>query len=371
MRPHVTSDQIARLRTGGMPLAEAADLARHTGSCPECMALIELETDLAERIATVRGQLSNDDPAHAAYEDLEALVDGSLDEARRVEVEQHVALCDLCTEDLDDLRSVQVTRRPQRRWSIAAAAAAVIAATALLLLSRDDAPDVPVVETSTVSTAAPSTETTTTAQATVVRDYGRADWNAWVVDALRSRTLRAPAALQTLRAGAISFRGKTPAGTAMEIVTPYGEVVRSTTPALVWSAPRGATSIAQIFGRRAAVATSDPLSTTRWTSPVALVPGETYTWQVEVTVGGRPSILPAPPAPPALFTVLDDTARRDIESAEALHPRDPLLLAVVYAKHGLQREAITALEKCVAESPSPEAKALLESVRGWEGRPPS
>lgn len=369
MRQHVTSDQIARLRTGALPPGDVEAIGRHLGSCSECAVAIEQESDLAERIAVVRGQLSGDDSLHASYEELEALVDGSLEEMSRAAVEEHVASCDLCAEDLADLQSVQIAPRPRRRRTrtFGAAAAAVAAAVTIVLVSRDDAPRPPAAGLPPAVSTAPAT--TATAAAPRAPDYGRADWNAWVSEALASRALPAPAAFQALRAARVSYRGTNPAGTTMEIVTPYGEVVRSTTPALAWRAPRGATSIAQIFGPRAAVATSPPLTARQWTSPVALARGETYTWQVEVTLNGAKTILPAPPAPPALFAVLGDAALRDVEQAEERHRNDALLLAVVYARHGLQREAIAALETYASVERTATARALLESVKGWDETP--
>jgi hypothetical protein len=366
MRQHVTSDQIARLRTGALPLEDVEAIARHLPACPECAEALEEEAGLAERIAVVRGQLSDDDSLHATYEELEALVDGTLDEARVHDLDEHLAFCDLCAQDLADLRGVRkAPRSGRRRWLFAAAAAIAIAAATMLLVSRDDAPDPPDIP----RPPAIATVTTTTAVTTAspqTPDYGRADWNAWVGEALASRALPLPPVLRSLRAGRISYRGTTPAGTEMVIVTPYGEVVRSTTPDFAWRAPRGATSVAQVFGPRVAVATSPSLAATRWTSAVPLARGETYTWQVEVTVDGATTILPAPPAPPALFAVLDGAALAEVEKAEEAHRGDPLLLAVVYARHGLQREAIAALETYAAQSRTDTAKALLESVQGWD-----
>jgi hypothetical protein len=110
---------------------------------------------------------------------------------------------------------------------------------------------------------------------------------------------------------------------------------------------------------------SGTLIVPRWKPSNPLRRGRTYEWQVEVHDSGT-HIIPAPPAPPAFFHVADADSVRQIEEARRTRPGDHLLLGVLYARAGMQREAMEELSPYTAQHPGDaNARGLLEAIRRW------
>ncbi len=92
--------------------------------------------------------------------------------------------------------------------------------------------------------------------------------------------------------------------------------------------------------------------------------GREYLWQVETTIGDARSIYPKAPDPPARFRVLAQRALDEIDDVRKRYPNDPLLHAVILARHGLRDETLEALER-LGRSDEALAADLRESVRRW------
>jgi hypothetical protein len=93
------------------------------------------------------------------------------------------------------------------------------------------------------------------------------------------------------------------------------------------------------------VAQSSRLRTNRWVCSSELLRGNVYRWQVRADREQESTILPAPPAPPALFRVIESGQRAEIEDAERQRPDDHLLLGLLYARAGVVEEARKHLER--------------------------
>jgi hypothetical protein len=359
MKEHVMSEALERLQNGTLPLAQLVAIGQHARDCEECRSAVDAAVRVSKRVAGLRQQLEHDDELHVTFEDLKRIAEWEHLEDAMV----HLERCEICRQDLADLRALRAPHRaPLRMWAVAAALVLLIGAGVLFTRERRSQERPPIAATTpAISTAPAAAEPSVTAT-----DYGNEQWNAWVRNATTARRLEIPAALLDLRPPAVSFRS--PEGTAAargSVVYPYGAIVRDPRPTFRWSAPEGAESVVQVYDGHEAVAVSEPVRAQRWRPPVPLRAGETYSWQVVVKHGDETRILPEPPAPPALFRILDARERNVIAAAEAKHPHDDLLLAVVYAHFGLEKEALEAMERHAARARTPAANALLKSLQAW------
>ena len=138
--------------------------------------------------------------------------------------------------------------------------------------------------------------------------------------------------------------------------------MESLRPELRWE-PRGRSEyVVHLFAGVDEVESSERLTTPRWRPLRALRAGVTYTWQVEATEEGRTTLFPAPPQPPALFRVAAASARAELREARENFPDDTLLLAILYAKHGMVTPARETLRIYLERTKPANAQALLRSI---------
>ena len=102
LEEHLNNEQLAAYRNGALPPLELLQADDHLAECAACRNYeVAPETHLALRAA-----LAAPDGAtvtHLAYEEIEALVDGTLDDVAREIVSGHLAVCASCTEEARDL----------------------------------------------------------------------------------------------------------------------------------------------------------------------------------------------------------------------------------------------------------------------------
>ena len=245
--------------------------------------------------------------------------------------------------DFDDIEP----RRARWRWTAAAAAAAAIAALIIVVVTlRSPAPS-----------SAPPRRTATPPPAAMPAPAD-AGWDAVVRDAL-AHGLARPSIVADIRPTADALRGKTKSDQAT--LHPAGEVVDTAQPRLTWTAFDGARYIVTISDGNRAIAASPPLTSASWTPPAPLPRAVVLIWQVEVRRHGLTKIIPAPPQPPAMFRIIDETTASDLTAAERRHPHDHLLLGVLCARAGLQDRA----ERELQAASSADAARLLSDVQRW------
>jgi hypothetical protein len=114
------------------------------------------------------------------------------------------------------------------------------------------------------------------------------------------------------------------------------------------------------------VASSASLTQTRWTIPVALKRGHTYSWQVTALKDGQHITSPTLPAPQAKFRVLDQSHADEINRLKQSQPDYHLGLGVLYTQAGMLDEAEQEFQALVKENSSPTATKLLQSVRAMK-----
>jgi len=305
---------------------------------------------LNERRESIADALGVERAEHPSYEMLEQFVDGIADNVTREIVASHREVCPRCNAELRDLLSFS-GRAPAStalRWLGAAVAAiAVILAGAYFL--RRPATKKPIVRD-------------VPARAITVSGYGREDWDAAVRTTLARRAIDRPAILDDLRPSAETLRAPDGGANTNAILSPAGAVIEETSPLLTWRAARGRFVVSVYDGFERA-AGSGVLQSPEWRVSPPLARGRSYTWQVEIRRGDSVELLPSPPAPAALFHVLNESDAAALAEARRRFPNDHLLLGVLHARLGMQREALRELRQHAEQHP--EIRNLAESVARW------
>ena len=337
---HLSREVLRRLARRELSPPETAEALRHVGECRECaQASIE---ELEPQIGALRSALSEDEgPWHPGHTELAHVAAGVADRAEREIVESHLEDCALCREDLADLARLSRSRPRRSIWRVAVTAAAAAAIALIVILQRSDDPPAPqapaVVVTTTTKAPATTTTTATSTQAPPPR-YANAEWATLVATAISTKTLPFP---RELGLTADVLRGSPTEPVSQ--VSPSGIAVDDARPRFTWPERDGATYVVSVFAGEEQVAQSDALTATTWRPPAPLPRGRTYVWQVEAVRDGAREILPAPPAPPAMFRIISKRERAELESARRLHPEDHVLHAALAARAGLRDQALASL----------------------------
>lgn len=359
MNDHPTQNELFRFMRGGLAANRVSSVARHLQECRGCTAQTMTARQVARSSQSLARAIDPRADEHPHVEPvLTSYVDGTLGRAESDAVAGHLEVCPTCREDVDDLRATALLVAPgrMRRWT-PLAAAAVIAVVIAAMVRRDDAPPSPAAPPPRAMQA-PTQKAPPPPVVTPPR-YARSEWAAAVEDAVRRGTIDMPATLAVLQLDPDPERA--PTESAESVLEPAAAIVDTTRPRFRWTPVAGAAYVVSIFDGPALIAESAPLREPRWQPQRPLRRGRTYQWQVAATRDAVTTILPAPPAPPAQFRVLDTAAHDEIESARTLHGDDPLLLGVLYARVGLREEA----ERELARVATAEGRALLRSVQAW------
>lgn len=331
MSEHLSDDAVRGLLAGTLSAGELLAAGDHLEQCAACRERAATRGD-AERAATALTAAVGAPPGHVSDDDLQACVDGSAPAAVRAAVEAHAAGCAVCAEQLRDLREWTAPRRASLwTWAAAAAAALVLAAALGWLPFRGPSR----------AEALPGLDALAPAAQAQVRA------------ALDAGVASPPPLLAALAGRREELMGASPAASAFALVTPVATAVASDRPRFEWTALAGAESYAVTVADESLrpVASSGPLTATSWTPDVPLPRGRSYAWQVTARRGSSDVAVPAAPAPPARFAVIDaDTAAR-LAAAERAHPTSRLLLGIASLQAGLVDDARRHLRAVPADDP--------------------
>jgi anti-sigma factor RsiW len=309
--------------------------------------------DQQRRIASLRANLASGE--HLDFDnELVPYVDGQLDAGAKRAVESHLANCEVCRREVDDLRKFA---RPRRAWiaAVAAVAAAAVIGFTVLILQRP-APQV-------VTRAQPLAVALRDGGGVIGIDRNGAFRGATVSGDVAKRAaallshpdLASPAALTGLIAAPGQLRG-TATSPDLAVVSPVGVAVVEARPQFVW---RGESNAAYevIVVDDAGNELRGDASTDHWTPTADLARGRTYTWQVSTTIGGRRVVAPSPPDPPALFRVVDQSTA-DAVAAAPSH----LIAGMLAYDAGALADARREFEQLAAANPdSPIPPKLIAS----------
>ncbi len=338
--PHPTEEAFARFRRGELPPPEVARLGMHLANCRECAAAAARSVDVSRAATSLRDDLGD----HLRGDDVVAYVDGTASTEEAARATGHLAYCDACRQDVEDLR--QFSRRSTPWWRLAAVAAA-----ALLAI---------VIAAAIISRREPATPPRT---ATHI-DAKRAERDALVTAALRDGIAK-PALLVSMTPPGQAMRGAS-SGEEPRVIEPAGVIVDDPRPLFRWSDTGNANVILSIFSEGQTVMQSATLHGSEWQPARALDRGKVYRWQIEVTTAKTVTIAPNPSDPPAMFAVLSDDQHRALAAARARFATDDLYLGVLTARNGLESEAIGHLRRyCAAHPAEKQVAALLRGVEAW------
>jgi hypothetical protein len=304
---HVTGADLDRVRRGAASAEETAAVGRHVRECAECEALAAQRLAIGDSVRAFEAAFA---------------IEG--DEA-------------------------EVREMPPRRRVVALGAGAAAAAVAALFFLIPRPPG---------SRPAPQPVVRAVPPPAVVprAPQPRPEWDALLAETRTTGRLPFPGDIREL-ATPDTFRGK--AGEeAMNAMWPVATAIDDERPELRWRAVEGARYVVTVTSRGTVLARSDALAMPRWRVPVALRRGALIRWQVRVERGGTASILPAPPAPPAIFRVIPAEEHEQIARAKAERPGDHLLIGLLHARAGMVEEARRELRA----SRDPLAPRLLEQL---------
>jgi len=308
---HLTGADLDRVRRGAASAEEAAAVGRHVRECAECQALADEHLAIAESAAAFEAAFSME-------------------------------------ESEGEVRSM-----PRRRvvlWAGAAAAAAVIAFLFVIPRPREPRPaPAPIVRVAPPAVV-PS--------ATVVphSQPRRPEWDALLEETRATGRLPFPADIREL-ATPDMFRGE-PSAAAVSAMWPVATAIDEERPELRWPDVDGARFVVVLTSGGNELARSGSLTTSLWRVPIALRRGQLVRWQVRAERGETTLILPAPPAPPAIFRLISDEEHQEIASAKAEAPDDHLLIGLLYARAGVIEEARNEL----GAARDPLASRLLDQL---------
>ncbi len=330
MSEHLSNEMITALRDGRVPRGEIRASLRHIAECGRCRELAGAG-DEAELVFSALDQ--PDDERHLdADEELFPFVDGTADEATRELVLSHVETCGMCRRELEDLRALHAeTQRGHtgrlRKLALVAGIILVTGALGVWFAVRPKPEPLPVPPPIVEQTPAPQP----------VRDKREERWKQLVDASLARGSLPVSSVVATIALPQHTLRGEGEGDRAA--LTPMGVVIESRRPRFSWKDGRGATYVVTVYEGENEIANSGAIDRPQWQPLAPLRRGRAYLWQVRVQRGDEVSILPSPPAPQALFHILDDAAVSELAAARAAHPDDHLLLAVLSANHGLVDDA--------------------------------
>jgi len=330
-----------------------------------------------------------DEPYHLTESELADYAAGDADEVTRELAETHLEVCQECSAKLEQLRApnvpLPIVVAPVRFSRIAAFAVLAIGVVVIALLAframrprsspvvaggeskpaetaNPPAPAPAASESPNVVSATPEEEP----QISKIEDLSPSLRNA-IQLAWTEQRLEKPEGLAELKGIQGRLLGGSSDGVPFQLVSPIGRVVQSRTPAFTWKPLAGAVAYTVLIvdGKLEEVASSQQLTETRWTVPVALKRGHTYSWQVTALKDGQRITSPVLPAPQAKFKVLDkshDDQLKRLKGSLRYH----LPLGVLYTQAGMLDEAEQEFEALVKENPSPTATKLLQSIRAMK-----
>lgn len=357
MLTHVTDAQIGAFRSRRLAPADLVTFTDHLADCAECRRRTAMQSDTASALAALDAAVGKGDE-HLSEEDLQAFVDRRIPAERAADVSAHLSECVRCAEDVRDLQAfvdadaaVNTSRRQSGRLAYAAlalAASLLVAVGGWFALRTRPAPrpgDAVAAETPARGNAFAGL---------TAEDQAR------VQTALTTRALAIPASITELigrRGALLGAEFKTP----LQLLAPVGTVVREDRPVLRWSNVAGASQyVVTVQDSSGRTFNSEPLTATEWTLDRTLARGERYAWQVATTANGREVVAPAPPEPPAQFTVLGaaDAARLD------RLPDVPLVRGILCASMGLLDDAEREFARATEPGPDAElAGTFLSQLR--------
>lgn len=386
----LTAADAARLVRREVSGADLLRMTDHLEHCESCQALLDAARVPGSGVALVTAVTATDTP-HLSEDDVHAYVGDRLSVAQRADVDEHLRWCEACAADVSDLRAFAATLPPapapaadgpaaradaggsRRGWWLAAALAAAAVLIAAVFL-RPTPPAAPAGRPAQIVASLRDGTRTVSLDAEghlASLDDVPADVRDRIAQALASGALAIPRDAASLAPPASPLMGSNRASAEFGVTAPIATRVLDGRPGFAWTPLAGArtytVTVASADG--AIVVTSPAVTASTWTPDTPLPDGRRYSWQVAARrADGTEVLAPVPPAPPALFEVIDaGTATR-----LAALPASSVARAVAFAEAGVLDEAereLVALSG--ANAGSTIVANWLAQVRGARGGRPT
>ena len=121
MTDHLTQDQRDRWANRSLSPQELLRLDEHLAGCDSCREELLSAAPALEQIGEVHAALLNaaNSPAHLSFELLIRYLEGELEIVDREATESHLALCPVCSGELDDMRRfrAEMSTYPARQYA--------------------------------------------------------------------------------------------------------------------------------------------------------------------------------------------------------------------------------------------------------------
>lgn len=357
MTGHLTDAELREFAAGRLAPTDLLRADDHLSRCDQCRTRASAVNDAATRADDFREQLGAPS-VHLSDEDLQQFVSMRSAADARTEIEEHLRRCRICAAQVDDLRAwagPATSRRPA--WlAIAAALVVGVVVPSAIWYARTGRP--------TGSSSLAGLETLAAPE------------HARIQAALASGAGQLPPFMSDIAARRETLMGPRSAerGESFELMTPMQTAVLSDRPQFEWRPSAGAEGYVVTVADEGSrvVARSPLLATTTWIPSAPLRRGGTYTWQVAARRGRDTITVPAPPAPPARFHVVDAHTTDVVRRVEREHPDSHLLIGLLDMEAGLRAEAAAQFQQVSARDPHADvARRSLERLQALEGRPGS
>ena len=417
---HLSKHTIDGYRQRSLVPAELLAVDDHLATCEVCYErVISLQPNLPRSIGALSSDLTGSEPYvddHLTYESIAALVDDDADEIGREIATSHLEVCGFCSQELEALREMKWSVKPQPApvtavnparertgvfWSwftwprLATAVLLVLAATALMWLiwRSSQKPNEQMTVASNSNPGGPEPSSSTSAaqpNPSVVRprvlvalddaggkvtldEAGKIEGldnlspalTESVKAALKDERLNLSTALRDLKRKSGTLMGSDQEGVPFRLVEPVGIVIRANQPTFRWKPLSGASSyVVQVYDtdfNQVAKSLSQPA--TSWRVPAPLQRGGVYIWQVTANKNGEEIKSPTAAAGEARFNVLSGAKLSEIDRVQRTHSNSHLTLGVLYAEAGLLQDAQREFRLLLRSNPeSPVAQKLLQEV---------
>jgi anti-sigma factor RsiW len=416
---HLSETEIQNYQSKEITPDQLLELDDHLQSCELCRSRVhQKQDDLSFR--WLRSELRTtavENPGHLSYDQLESYIDRRLDSVDLENVQSHLNVCNECTTDVNELRSVQSelhnkveSRKVISFWRLpsfsvplklaGAAAAIAFFMWAATIPMRNEIRDLrkQLVEEQKHNAAllrekkelqdryAAIKQPLPNSQALVVLNDGNSrieidsngklsglselpqSYQQKIAALLTTQKVEVPESMSALIGKKEVLMGNSTESNRFALLSPVGTVVLSDRPSFSWTAFNDAEGyrVYVLDENYNEVASSSLLKKTGWIIPTTLQRGSNYVWQVAAVKGGKEFLTPVPPAPEAKFQILNADKLKKLESLLKDSGNSYLVAGTLYAENGLLDDAEREFNALLKENPeSVVAKKLLQSLQSF------
>lgn len=369
---HISRELASAWRVKHLDPGSIRAVGDHLAACEECRALVSSPDAAAGLAASLTGV-----GEHLGFAELESLVSGELADDDAVLFLEHLAHCDVCAEELAELRQFAAQRpHPGRGKAVGFAGGLVLAAAALLgwlnPFTRDSGQKVPAPAVTASALTASLMDSgriiALDATGSLTGLTGAAPEVATLVGAfLKNGQLPpTPAAAGKLGRKREFLLGSATGETPIRSFAPAGAVVPGLTPHFRWIAAPGASRfVVSVFTAEfEPVIVSPELTTHEWVCTAQLKPGVTYSWTVSAIVAAKRIVAPRSPEPEVRFRMATVSENAEWDALRALTPPSDIAQLLVALKLGMYPEAAGVFSRLKRENPDSPALSRLRSGIG-------